>query len=91
LSDLDSYKLNYQDLNVDFTADEQGKDVIVSHKAIYDEFSRTWRLSSNYNGLSFGKRYYLKVYLDDKKQKRFSAKKVIAFGQNVTNFVDTPP
>ncbi|WP_337892676.1 hypothetical protein, partial [Mesomycoplasma ovipneumoniae] len=36
-------------------------------------------------------RYYLKVYLDDKKQKRFSAKKVIAFGQNVTNFVDTPP
>ncbi|MHA0284071.1 hypothetical protein, partial [Mesomycoplasma ovipneumoniae] len=25
------------------------------------------------------------------KQKRFSAKKVIAFGQNVTNFVDTPP
>ncbi|UVO15888.1 hypothetical protein [Mesomycoplasma ovipneumoniae] len=91
LSDLDSYKLNYQDLNVDFTADEQGKDVIASHKAIYDEFSRTWRLSSNYNGLSFGKRYYLKVYLDDKKQKRFSAKKVIAFGQNVTNFVDTPP
>ncbi|WP_341492465.1 hypothetical protein [Mesomycoplasma ovipneumoniae] len=91
LSDLDSYKLNYQDLNVDFTADEQGKDVIVSHKASYDEFSRTWRLSSNYNGLSFGKRYYLKVYLDDKKQKRFSAKKVIAFGQNVTNFVDTPP
>ncbi|MDW2920301.1 DUF1410 domain-containing protein, partial [Mesomycoplasma ovipneumoniae] len=91
LSDLDSYKLNYQDLNVDFTADEQGNDVIVSHKAIYDEFSRTWRLSSNYNGLSFGKRYYLKVYLDDKKQKRFSAKKVIAFGQNVTNFVDTPP
>ncbi|WP_341508234.1 DUF1410 domain-containing protein [Mesomycoplasma ovipneumoniae] len=91
LSDLDSYKLNYQDLNVDFTADEQGKDVIVSHKAIYDEFSRTWRLSSNYNGLSFGKRYYLKVYLDDKKQKRFSAKKVISFGQNVTNFVDTPP
>ncbi|MDO6826185.1 DUF1410 domain-containing protein [Mesomycoplasma ovipneumoniae] len=91
LSDLDSYKLNYQDLNVDFTADEQGKDLIVSHKAIYDEFSRTWRLSSNYNGLSFGKRYYLKVYLDDKKQKRFSAKKVIAFGQNVTNFVDTPP
>ncbi|MDW2834500.1 hypothetical protein, partial [Mesomycoplasma ovipneumoniae] len=57
----------------------------------YDEFSRTWRLSSNYNGLSFGKRYYLKVYLDDKKQKRFSAKKVIAFGQNVSNFVDTPP
>ncbi|WP_337896007.1 hypothetical protein [Mesomycoplasma ovipneumoniae] len=91
LSDLDSYKLNYQDLNVDFTADEQGKDVIASHKASYDEFSRTWRLSSNYNGLSFGKRYYLKVYLDDKKQKRFSAKKVIAFGQNVTNFVDTPP
>ncbi|WP_337905166.1 hypothetical protein [Mesomycoplasma ovipneumoniae] len=91
LSDLDSYKLNYQDLNVDFTADEQGNDVIASHKAIYDEFSRTWRLSSNYNGLSFGKRYYLKVYLDDKKQKRFSAKKVIAFGQNVTNFVDTPP
>ncbi|MDW2922931.1 hypothetical protein R7X40_02420, partial [Mesomycoplasma ovipneumoniae] len=76
---------------VDFTADEQGNDVIVSHKASYDEFSRTWRLSSNYNGLSFGKRYYLKVYLDDKKQKRFSAKKVIAFGQNVTNFVDTPP
>ncbi|MDW2871253.1 DUF1410 domain-containing protein, partial [Mesomycoplasma ovipneumoniae] len=37
------------------------------------------------------KRYYLKVYLDDKKQKRFSAKKVIAFGQNVSNFVDTPP
>ncbi|WNM14660.1 hypothetical protein [Mesomycoplasma ovipneumoniae] len=91
LSDLDSYKLNYQDLNVDFTADEQGNDVIASHKAIYDEFSRTWRLSSNYNGLSFGKRYYLKVYLDDKKQKRFSAKKVIAFGQNVSNFVDTPP
>ncbi|MDO6829977.1 hypothetical protein [Mesomycoplasma ovipneumoniae] len=91
LSDLDSYKLNYQDLNVDFTADEQGKDVIASHKASYDEFSRTWRLSSNYNGLSFGKRYYLKVYLDDKKQKRFSAKKVIAFSQNVTNFVDTPP
>ncbi|WNM14521.1 hypothetical protein [Mesomycoplasma ovipneumoniae] len=91
LSDLDSYKLNYQDLNVDFTADEQGKDVIASHKAVYDEFSRTWRLSSNYNGLSFGKRYYLKVYLDDKKQKRFSAKKVIAFGQNVSNFVDTPP
>ncbi|WP_069098739.1 DUF1410 domain-containing protein [Mesomycoplasma ovipneumoniae] len=91
LSDLDSYKLNYQDLNVDFTADEQGNDVIASHKAVYDEFSRTWRLSSNYNGLSFGKRYYLKVYLDDKKQKRFSAKKVIAFGQNVSNFVDTPP
>ncbi|WP_069096723.1 DUF1410 domain-containing protein [Mesomycoplasma ovipneumoniae] len=91
LSDLDSYKLNYQDLNVDFAADEQGKDVIASHKAVYDEFSRTWRLSSNYNGLSFGKRYYLKVYLDDKKQKRFSAKKVIAFGQNVSNFVDTPP
>uniref|UniRef100_UPI00083E7322 hypothetical protein n=1 Tax=Mesomycoplasma ovipneumoniae TaxID=29562 RepID=UPI00083E7322 len=91
LSDLDSYKLNYQDLNVDFTADEQGNDVIASIKAVYDEFSRTWRLSSNYNGLSFGKRYYLKVYLDDKKQKRFSAKKVIAFGQNVSNFVDTPP
>ncbi|AJR12580.1 DUF1410 domain [Mesomycoplasma dispar] len=91
LSDLDAYKLNYQDLNVDLTNDQEGKNVVVSHIANYDEFSRSWKINSNYTGLSFGKRYYLKVYLDDKKQKRFAAKKVIGFGQNVANFVDTPP
>ncbi|AGQ51071.1 DUF1410 domain-containing protein [Mesomycoplasma hyopneumoniae] len=91
LSDLDSFKLNYQDLNVDLTKDKEGKEVVATYTAIYDEFSRYWRINSKYSNLSFGRRYYLKVYLDDKKQKRFSAKKVIGFGQNVTNFVDTPP
>ncbi|WP_220190754.1 hypothetical protein [Mesomycoplasma flocculare] len=91
LSDLDSYKLNYQDLNVDFTSDQEGRNVVASHVANYDEFSRSWRINSNYTGLSFGKRYYLKVYLDDKKQKRFAARKLIGFSQHVANFVDTPP
>ncbi|WP_040538377.1 hypothetical protein [Mesomycoplasma flocculare] len=90
LSDLDSYKLNYQDLNVDFTSDQEGRNVVASHVANYDEFSRSWRINSNYTGLSFGKRYYLKVYLDDKKQKRFAARKLIGFSQHVANFVDTP-
>ncbi|MBG0731104.1 hypothetical protein [Mycoplasma sp. 'Moose RK'] len=91
LSDFDAYKLNYQDLNVDFTLDKEGKQVVTSHKATYDDFSRSWKINSNYDGLNFGKRYYLKVYLDAKNQKRFAAKKVISFGENVVNFVDTPP
>ncbi|CAT04980.1 HYPOTHETICAL PROTEIN MCJ_002890 [Mesomycoplasma conjunctivae] len=89
-SDQDSYKLDYQPLDVYIYSDSKQSKQIGKAIATYDDFRHGYTFVSDMQQLSAGNRYYFAIKQQSEYASRFGAKKYFGFGEHVSNFVNIP-